>query len=207
MTVLIVTDNPLFTLGLQSVIKDCFADAEIIEIDMLQKTLALAADTPVQIMVLDVAVPGGKDITILKAFKEFNPQTSVLVNLGDRLEYVYLFVRAKVNGLISRRSDETEIQDALRTITSQTRFISSDIQQLILSHITENLSDKGLTEKEKIIADLLIGDTPVSDIALIMALPPYTITSYRTKIFQKLRVRSIQELKIRLTKVQSGKSI
>ncbi|MET7257901.1 hypothetical protein ACWKW6_10010 [Dyadobacter jiangsuensis] len=135
MAILIVTDNPTLNIGLRTIIIGEFPDITIFEAETLQKTLVLTFGQPVNIVVLDAGVADGKNIALLDTFKKANPQTAVIVYLGDEFEYIYAFARAGITALISRKSDAVEVAEALHRASKRLRFISFDIQQILLSDI------------------------------------------------------------------------
>ena len=111
MTIMIVTDSPLFTVGLQSIIKSEFPKAQILQnlqTDTLSSSIVLSAQQPVQMMVLDTSVADGKDTNLLKTFKQ-SSKAFVMVHFGNELFYMYPFIRAGANGLFSKKCTLAEI--------------------------------------------------------------------------------------------------
>ncbi|MBO9613372.1 MAG: response regulator transcription factor [Dyadobacter sp.] len=135
MAILIVTDNPTLNIGLRTIIIGEFPDITIFEAETLQKTLALNFGQPVNIVVLDAGVADGKNIALLDTFKRAYPQAAVVVYLGDEFEYIYAFAKAGITALISRKSDAVEVAEALHRAHKRLRFVSFDIQQILLSDI------------------------------------------------------------------------
>jgi DNA-binding NarL/FixJ family response regulator len=135
MAILIVTDNPTLNIGLRTIIIGEFPDITIFEAETLQKTLTLTFGQPVDTMVLDAGVADGKNMASLEAFMKTYPQAAVVVYLGDGFEYIYAFAKAGITALISKKSDAVEIAEALHRASKRLRFVSFDIQQILLSDI------------------------------------------------------------------------
>lgn len=135
MTILIVTDNPTLNIGLRTIIIGEFPDIAILEAETLQKTLTLTLGQSVNTMILDAGVSDGKDMTLLDTFMKTYPQAAVVVYLGDEFEYIYAFAKVGITALISRKSDAVEIAEALHRASKRLRFVSFDIQQILLSDI------------------------------------------------------------------------
>lgn len=206
MTILIVTDNPIFTIGLRSVIKSEYPDAMILETDTVQNCLRLSSQQEAQMMILDVGVVDGKDTALLKRFKKLNKQVSVLVNLGDEFEYIYPFIKAGANGLFSKKSSPSEISKALKTGFTKSRFVSDDIQQILLADISSNQTNRALTKRERLMAGLLVAEKPHDEIASITGINPKTVSSYKRRIFEKLQVHDITQLTSMLRKLDAQKN-
>lgn len=201
MTILIVTDNPLFTIGMRSVIEGVLMSARIYETDSLQNSLTLDPEAPFLLMVLDATVRDGKDIYTLRTFKKKYPQAAVFVNLGEQIEFMYTYIRAGVKGLFSKTSTRDEIAEALRTSDSKKRFIGGDVQELLLTHLSGENTNHELTRRERLVADLLVENKSRNDIAIIVGIKPQTVSLYKRKIFDKLHVRNVTELGIKLRKL------
>lgn len=206
MTILIVTDNPIFTIGLRSVIKSEYPDAIILETNTVQNCLRLPSQQEAQMMILDVGVVDGKDTALLKRFKKLNKQVSVLVNLGNEFEYIYPFIKAGANGLFSKKSSPSEISKALKTGFTKSRFVSDDIQQLLLADISSNQTNRALTKRERLMAGLLVEEKPHDEIASITGINPKTVSSYKRRIFEKLGVHDITQLTNMLRKLDAQKN-
>ncbi|KAA0993380.1 response regulator transcription factor [Dyadobacter aurulentus] len=202
MTILIVTDSPLFEVGLQAIIKSEFSEAQILQTNTLKSSIALSAGKPVHMMLLDASVDDGKDTNLLKAFKQ-SSKALVMVHLGDELVYIYPFIRAGANGLLSKKCTSAEICEGIKKVSKNLPFVSSEIQQLLLSHITSDkvIASQGLTKKESQLAELIATTKTRNEIAAIAGINPQTVTTYKRKIFQKLMVNNILELNIKLKKL------
>ncbi len=198
MAILIVTDNPTLNIGLRTIVIGEFPDIAIFEAESLQRTLTSSFGQPVNTMILDAGVADGKDMSLLDTFMKIYPQAAVVVYLGDEFEYIYAFARAGIISLISRKSDAVEIAEALHRASERVRFISFDIQQKLLSHIAAGPESRGLTRKERLVADLLVANKANRDIALIAEIEPKALANYKRRIFQKLQVHNLLELSVKL---------
>lgn len=198
MAILIVTDNPTLNIGLRTIIIGEFPDIAILEAESLQRALTSPFGQPVNTMILDAGVADGKDMGLLDTFMKIYPQAAVVVYLGDEFEYIYAFARAGIISLISRKSYAVEIAEALHRASERVRFISFDIQQKLLSHIAAGPESRGLTRKERLVADLLVANKANRDIALIAEIEPKALANYKRRIFQKLQVHNLLELSMKL---------
>jgi DNA-binding CsgD family transcriptional regulator len=72
------------------------------------------------------------------------------------------------------------------------------ISQILLSHIAAGPENRGLSRKERLVADLLVANKTSRDIALIAEIEPKALAHYKRRIFQKLQVHSLLELSVKL---------
>ena len=201
MTILIVTDNHLFSLAIRTIIKSQYPDIPIFETDTIRNAIELAQVSKFRAMILDIGAADAKEIVSIDNFKKANPQTAILVNLGDQPQFMYKFIRAGVTALFSNKSSPEEINEGLRHAENNTRYISSDIQQQLLFHIIEKPINQTLTKREEFVADLLAGNKSHQQIALITGTSSKSVGYYKRRIFQKLEVDNLVDLAIKLNKV------
>ncbi|GGN06310.1 DNA-binding response regulator [Dyadobacter beijingensis] len=204
MAILIVTDNPALNIGLRSIIISEFDDTLILESDSLQSSLSAYQTGQVKTLVLDAGVVDGKDASLLDAFRQSHPDVAVVVHLGDDFQYIYAFIRTGIHALISKKSDAVEILEAIQVAQRKARFIGFDVQQVLLSHIAADPANRGLTRRERLIADLLAANVSYRQIAGAAKINIEKVSEYRQAIFGKLRVDNNEELAMKLTR-QLGK--
>lgn len=194
MAILIITDNPVLNIGLRSIIVSEFPDATILESATLRDGITTGLVHSIHTLILDIGVSDGKDASVLDAFRKSSPDSAIIVHLGDKFEYIYAFIRAGVDALISKKSDPVEIAEAFQAARDKVRFVGFDIQQILLSHIASGPASRRLTRKERLIADLLLTNTSHKQIAEAARVNVNAITYYRRRIFEKLQVANLYEL-------------
>lgn len=209
MTILIVTDNHLFSLALRAIIKNQYPNGTIVETDRLQNAVGLSQATEIHAMILDIGAADAKNTDLIDDFKKANPQAAVLVNLGDQTQFMYKFIRAGAMALFSNKSLPEEIKEGLKHAESHVRYISSDIQQELLFHIVEKPINRTLTKREELMADLLVANKSHQEVAAITGTSSKSVGYYKRRIFQKLEVGNLLDLAVKLNKVlinkESGK--
>ncbi|WP_353718993.1 LuxR C-terminal-related transcriptional regulator [Dyadobacter sp. 676] len=186
-------------IGLRSIIVSEFPDSRILEADTIQNSLLLSNNFRIGTVILDAGVSDGKDASLLDSFRESNPDTAIIVHLGDDFEYIYAFIRTGIHSLISKKSDPVEIIEAIRVAQSKAKFIGFDIQQILLSHIAADPLNRQLTRKERLIADLLAANASYKQIAEAAKVKRDSVAEYKHRIFEKLRVDNIDALALKLT--------
>lgn len=205
MTILIVTDNHLFSLALRAVIKNQYPAGSIVETDRLRNAVELSQMSQIRAMILDIGAADAKNTDLIEDFKKANPQAAILVNLGDQTQFMYKFIRAGVTALFSNKSLPEEINEGLRHAESHTKYISSDIQQQLLFHIIEKPINRTLTKLEEFMADLLVTNKSHQDVAVIAGTSSKSVGYYKRRIFQKLEVGNLLDLAVKLNKVLINK--
>ncbi|WP_353718326.1 response regulator transcription factor [Dyadobacter sp. 676] len=204
MNILVVSDNPLFSLGLRSTIISKFPLTTFFEANSLQRACGATGHTRFDLMVLDaVSTKDSKTVELIKQIKEQLPAPAILVDLGDQLADLHFYIRLGANAFVSARATPGEVQEAVTLLAADpnNKYVSSDIEQLLLSQLTSNSVTIRLTSKEKIIANLLISSKPRSEIAQIAGINPNAVSTYKRVIFEKLGIGNISQLRAKLQPV------
>jgi two-component system, NarL family, invasion response regulator UvrY len=205
MTILIVTDNHLFSIALRAIIKKQYSDGTIIETDRLQNAIGLSHVSQIHAMILDIGATDAKNTELIDDFKKANPEAAVLVNLGDQTQFMYKFIRAGATALFSNKSLPEEINEGLKHGENQTRYLSSDLQQQLLFHIIQKPINRTLTKREELVADLLVANKSHQEVAAITGTSSKSVGYYKRRIFQKLEVGNLLDLAVKLNKVLINK--
>lgn len=201
MTILIVTNNQMFSIAIRTIIKSEYPEIVIVETDSLRNAIEHATRQGLRAMILDASIADAKDTVMLTNFKNAHPKTPVLVNLGDQTQFMYTFIRAGVTALFSNKSLPGEINEGLRRAEKNIRYVSADIQQQMLSHIAEKPLNQKLTKKDEVMADLLVANKSPQEIAIITGANAKSVGYFKRKIFRKLEVDNLVDLAIKLNKV------
>ena len=200
MKVIIVDDHELIREGLKKVlIKN--SDIEIVgEAGDSQELLDLLNHNhnKVDIVILDISMPGRSGLELLRDIKDLHPDVKTLVlSMHPEDRFAIRTLKAGASGYLSKHSAAKELVNALRKIKSGGKYISQALAEQLALEI-ETPSDKPLHEKLsnrefEIMLKISLGKS-VSEIAEELVLSVNTITSYRTRVMQKMNMRSNAEI-------------
>ncbi len=198
MKVIIVDDHELIREGLKKVlIKN--SDIEIVgEACNSQELLDFLNHNTVDIIILDISMPGRSGLELLRDIKDIHPDVKTLVlSMYPEDRFAIRTLKAGASGYLSKQSAAKELVNALRKIMTGGKYISQALAEQLALEI-ETPSDKPLHEKLsnrefEIMLKISLGKS-VSEIAEELALSVNTITSYRTRLMQKMNMRSNAEI-------------
>ena len=196
---IIADDYPIVREGLKSIFSaapdiDVLADAKDSD-EALALTIKLLPD----ILMLDMALPGGSTHQLIKQVKRWVPQTSVLVISMYREEHhAALALRAGANGYISKKRTPSELIEATRQVAKGQVYISRELARQValntFSGRSLNTPHEQLSPREHEVLIKLARGLGVSQIAMSLHLSPKTISTHKTRIFKKLALGSTSEL-------------
>ncbi|HEY7987412.1 MAG TPA: response regulator transcription factor [Methylophilaceae bacterium] len=150
------------------------------------------------IVVLDISMPDKNGVDTLHDLKHIAPNLPVLILSGYAEEqYALNLIRSGCKGYLSKDADSDEIIKAIRTIANGRRYISSELADLMtneLSHPSEKLLHETLSKREFQIFFKLAGGLSPTDIAAELNISIKTVSTYRTRILEKMSLKTNADL-------------
>jgi len=196
-SVLIADDHAVFRAGLRLFLRDAPGVTEIGEAvsgnDTLDKLKAARWD----LLLLDLNMPDRGGIDILRHVRTGHADTRILVlSAYPEKQYAVNVLRAGASGYLAKDSSPEELMKAVRIVLQGRRYVSETLAELLVDDVDRD--DKPLhsllSEREfQILGKLANGDT-VSGIARELCLSVKTISTYRARILEKLRLKTNADL-------------
>ncbi len=198
MFVLIVDDHPLLRQAIRQVIEHHFHSAVVREASTGEEALQIARTEPVELAVLDVSLPDHSGLTVLKRIKQLRPQIKCLMlTIHDEPQYVRLALNHGASGYLTKDSAPEEFYDAIRTVLTGARFVTSGLERAV-----DDCSIPGrvralqglLSARELEVLSLLAKGRTVSQAAKHLKLSVKTVSTYRSRLLDKLQLQTTAEL-------------
>jgi two-component system invasion response regulator UvrY len=198
MKVLIADDHPVVLKGLKQILMDLNI-AELIEeardgSEALGKILTGRFD----FVILDISMPGISGLDILKALKDRDEKVNVLIlSVHSPAQFAIRALRLGASGYISKDSAPSELEFAIRKISSGGKYVSSDVVEKLVSNNkkeNEDISHNSLSEREFQVMCLLAKGTSLKEIGKKLFISEKTVTTYRSRLLEKMKMKSNSEL-------------
>jgi len=199
MTILIGDDHSVVRRGLRNILNDAFPFAQIEEASDGIELLDKALEQEWSIIISDITMPGKTGIEVLKELKETKPKQPVLIlSVHAPEQYAVRTLKAGAAGYLTKESAPDELVKAVQHILSGRKYITSDIAELLVDVNSNEDSNKKLHEilsdREFEVLKLIASGKTVSQIAEILSLSIHTISTYRSRILEKMRMSTNAEL-------------
>ena len=150
------------------------------------------------IALIDIAMPGMNGIDLLKKLHKEKPELPVLVlSIYAEDQYAARLIRAGASGYLNKECAPMEVVDAVRRVAGGNKYISPAVVEMLakeVSNAQECAPHKILSDREYQIFLLLASAKTVTDIAEDLGLSVKTVSTYRTRILEKMRLRNNLEL-------------
>ncbi|KUO62948.1 LuxR family transcriptional regulator [bacterium BRH_c32] len=198
MKVILVDDFELIRDGLKKVIAK-EKDIEIVgEATSAEELFELLQTTKVDIIILDIALPGRSGLDIIKDVLFQQPEVKILIlsmHPEDRMAVTAL--RAGASGYVTKAMASKTVVEALRKIQEGRRYISSNLAEYLAQELNtdyEKPLHETLSTREFEVMKLIAEGKPVRDIAELLFISVNTVTSYRSRIMEKMRMKTNAEI-------------
>ncbi len=196
--ILIVDDHEIIREGLKKILKE---ESDILVVgeaqdgdDALRKIRNVNCD----IILLDMNMPGRSGIDLISDLKGIKPHVHILVlSIHPEDKFALRTLKAGASGYLCKDTALDELVIAIRKISTKGRYISANLaEQLAFDIIPDdtNLPHESLSAREYEIMQKLAAGKKVKDIATELELSVSTVFTYRSRIFEKLLVKSNVEL-------------
>jgi two-component system, NarL family, invasion response regulator UvrY len=199
-TFLIVDDHEVVRQGLKLLIKDFYLGAEIDEANDGKRAEVLLKSKSYSLVILDIQIPNTNSFELLEYIVNLHPQTKVLIfSMSPEALYSKRVITAGAHGYLSKESSMEEVRRAVETVLSDRNYISNQLLGTLIHESEDKKKDANpfskLSQREFEITTFLLAGLTVSEIAQRVHLQSSTVGTYKARIFEKLNVANIIQLK------------
>lgn len=192
--VLIADDHALVRKGLQQVIKEQAPDMVVGEAADGEQVLALVREQAWDALVLDIAMPKRSGLEILQELRTTQPKLPILIlSAHSEDQYAIRVLKAGAAGYLSKDSALDELVDAIRKTIRGGRYVSAALAEKLalgLSAGLDKLPHEALSDRELTVLLKMGAGKSVGEIADELMLSVKTISTYRTRILEKMGLQS-----------------
>lgn len=192
--VLIVDDHAIVRRGLKALLSDELHGAAFGEASHAQQALEALRREKWDIALLDVTLPGKNGLDLLKEFKAERPRLPVLVlSAHPEDQFALRALKSGAEGYLTKDSAPEELVKAIRKILSGGRYVSPTLAEKLAANVRHDFTrmpHETLSDREYEVMCLIALGKTVTEIAGELSLSVKTISTYRTRILEKLGVKN-----------------
>ena len=198
MKIVIVDDHELIREGLKKVTAR-ESDIEVMgEASNSDELFELLDKHEVDIVVLDISIPGRSGLDIITDIKIQAPNTKILMHtMHPEDRFAVQALRAGASGYITKNDTSKSLVAALRKIYDGRKYISSNLAEQLATELEMNYEKplhESLSTREFEVMRLMAQGKAVRDIAEILCISANTVSSYRSRILEKMRMKTNAEI-------------
>ena len=197
-SILLVDDHAMLRQGLKQILeKD--GDMQIVaECANGADAMKWLHNHDCDIMLLDIAMPVMGGIDLLKQLKQQKSKLPVLViSSYPEDQYAVRLLKAGASGYLNKECAATEVVSAVRSVVSGKMHISPEVARMLTTEINlpdGKLAHETLSDREYQIYMLIVAAKTVKEIANSTHLSSRTVSTYRSRILEKLHLHNNSEL-------------
>lgn len=194
--ILLVDDHALVRQGIRRILQEFLpAPVEIDEAATGQEAINRIRAGCHDVVLLDISLSDRNGLDVLQQVNHFCPETSVVIlTMHAENEYAVRALRAGAKGYLTKMTAPAELVLAVETVLDGRRYISPAVADILVQEITQDRSDAPLhhflSDRELQVACMLSQGRTPTQIAETLCISVKTVSTYRTRIFQKLQLGS-----------------
>ncbi len=195
--VLIADDHAVVRRGLQQILEEEEDLVAASEASTAREALRILQKERVDVLVLDIAMPGGGGLEVLHQLRSLRPRPPVLVlSVYGEKQYAARALRAGAAGYLTKESAPDELVDAIRQVARGEKYITPFVATLLVDRLNAPelpAADRLSTRECQVLCLLASGRRP-TDIARDLSLSVKTVSTYRARILEKLQLESTADV-------------
>lgn len=194
----IVDDHAIVRAGFREMLNDELGMSIQFEAGTAEEAKILLRRHPCDVLMLDLSLPDQNGIDLLRAVKQRHDETQVLIISSFSEErYALPMIRSGASGYLCKDCDRGELINAIHTVSQGRRYVSANTAELLAREMageSNNPAHQQLSEREMQVFMRLVKGETVSVIAEALHLSVKTVSTYRSRLLEKLDVSSNAEL-------------
>jgi len=198
--VLIVDDHVIVRQGIRQVLADAGDISVVAEAGQAADAVARVRQGDVDVVLLDIALPGRDGLDVLKQLRSEWPRLPVLMlsTYPDR-QYAVRSLKLGAAGYLNKSADSEQLIEAVRRVAGGGLFITASVAEQLAAAVGAGTHEslplhERLSQREYQVFRLLSKGRSVGEIAEQLALSSNTVSTYRARILDKTGVRNDVEL-------------
>lgn len=198
--ILIIDDHAIVRRGLMQILMD-EPDLNVSEASEAREALNLIVARTFDLIVLDLDLKSKSGLELLKDIKREKPELPVLfLSVYPEEQFAVRTLKAGASGFMSKDAAPEELVNAIRKILKGGKYINESVAEKLLSDLnspaqkTDGMAHEALSDREFQILRLLGEGKTVGEIASELSISVPTVSTHRTRILEKMRMKTTAEL-------------
>ncbi|CAD7811785.1 Response regulator UvrY [Chryseobacterium aquaeductus] len=197
--ILLVDDHSVVRKGIYLLIKKHFTNVTVSDVSSLKEAISVVHSEPIEFIVLDIDFPEGNSLSFIEyilSTEKYNIKILIFTGLDESI-YAFKYLKAGASGFLRKFCEEDEIVNALTKFFETGKYLSEDLKERLLDNMLRNHGESPtniLSLRELEVARLLAEGLSTNAISSKLNLQKSTVSTYKTRIFEKLGVENVPAL-------------
>lgn len=197
-SILIADDHSLIRAGLKQIVAER-ENTNVMEAGAGPEVMSKLAKHNIDLVVLDISMPGRNGLEVLKEIKQFYPKMPVLMlSVYPEDQYALRALKAGAAGYLTKDSAPELLLEAIDKVMAGGRYISPAMAERLIEELSDKHRDKAphekLSDREFEVLCKIGEGKQISEIGDQLFLSVKTISTYRSRILEKMGLKNNAEL-------------
>lgn len=197
--IIIADDHAIVRRGLKQILLERYPFVNIAEAGDVETLISEVVKQEWDVVICDMSMPGRSGLDALQQIKQIAPRLPVLImSMYPEDQYALRVLKAGASGYLGKETIHDDLITAIETVKLGKRFITPSIAEKLADSFYGGESEKALHEalsdREFDVFKLLASGKPISEIAEQLSLSATTVSTYRSRIMEKMNMRNNAEL-------------
>lgn len=196
--IVIADDHAIVRKGLIQLLLEEFPLAIIEEAENVEALIKITEQNKINLVICDINMPGRSGIDALQQIKQSYPGLPVLMmSMYSENQYALRAFKAGASGYLAKETVHNNLIKAIRSVMSGKKFITDTIAEKMANSLNderEKQPHEYLSTREFEVFKLLTSGKSTSVIAELLSVSSTTISTYRARILEKMKMKTIAEL-------------
>lgn len=197
MKILLVDDHTMVRAGFRRILDDALEGASFGEAATSSEALDRVRGADWDVVILDLSLPGRSGLETLKEIHGLRRDARVLVmTMYAEEQYALRAFRAGAAGFITKSSSPDELIAAVQKVAAGGKHVTPTVAERLASSFSDDARalHEALSDRELQVLRMLGAGRTVKEIGAELAISVKTVSTYRTRILQKLEMRTTAQL-------------
>jgi DNA-binding NarL/FixJ family response regulator len=198
--VIITDDHPIVRQGIRQILEDD-RDQRFGVIDEASDSaclLEMVLRKEYDVILLDISLPGRSGLDILPDLKKRSPGSKIIMlSMYPEEQYALKAIKTGASGYLTKASAPEELISAVIKVSNGERYITSGLADIITASYFDGTGGQPqdiLSAREMEVIKLLAAGHKLNGIAEMLAVSPKTVSTYRSRILEKLNLKTTAEI-------------
>jgi len=196
--VLIADDHAIVRRGVRDIVLEDFPGTEVIEVPDAEGFVNEVMSNNFDVAICDLNMPGRSGLDVLQQVRQIAPGLPVLImSMHPEDQYALRVIKEGAYGYLSKDTMHEELIPAIKAALLNRKFITPSIAEKLAQALTDDgirQPHEQLSNREYEVFKLLAEGVAVSMIAEKLSLSVTTISTYRSRILEKMQLKTNAEL-------------
>ena len=198
--VVLCDDHAMVRRGIRDTLADAVDIQVVAESGSYAEVREVLRTTACDVLLLDLNLPGRGGLEVLASLRETNSPIRVLVvSMFAEDQYAIRCLRAGADGYLNKAGDPADLIPAVRAIANGRKYVTPEVSEMLVGNLaspsTQTLHST-LSERELQTLLKIASGKRLSDIAEDLMLSPKTVSVYRSRLLEKLKLTNNAELTV-----------